>query len=286
MGDAVLMFGIGATKAGTTWLYRYLAGHPDCHLHSIKELHFFDTLDLGTRGARLKTLGDLRARLLAKQGAGKPGLDRRLSDVERLMALVADGNEDDYLAYLNADRKHKRLIADITPAYSLLSEGRLKRMAGMAAQVRFIYLMRDPVDRLWSHVRMIARRRSETGRDITRRAGAILGRVLRGEEAHIAARGDYRGVLTRIGAALNPAQGFLTFYEELFARETTDRLCAFLGIGAGHAALPAPAHVGVPLEMTPAQRAETAAWLKPQYDFVAARMGRLPTRWEANMVGV
>ena len=47
MSEATLMFGVGATKAGTSWLYRYLADHPECHLRSIKELHFFDALDTG-----------------------------------------------------------------------------------------------------------------------------------------------------------------------------------------------------------------------------------------------
>ena len=38
----------GATKAGTSWLYRYLLGHPDCHLRAIKELHFLNSAEDGT----------------------------------------------------------------------------------------------------------------------------------------------------------------------------------------------------------------------------------------------
>ena len=34
MGDATLLFGIGAAKAGTTWLYRFLAAHPEVRLRS------------------------------------------------------------------------------------------------------------------------------------------------------------------------------------------------------------------------------------------------------------
>ncbi|WP_095589924.1 sulfotransferase [Actibacterium ureilyticum] len=286
MGDAVLMFGMGATKAGTSWLYRYLAGHPDCHLRSVKELHYFDTLDFGNRAGRAKALRSRHAELAGRRGGDGATRAARMADLAALADLVESGNDDAYLAYLNAGRKQERLVGDMTPAYALLSEGRLRQMAGMAAQVRFIYLMRDPVERLWSHVRMIARRRSPSARDIAGLAGALLGRVLSGAEDHIAARGDYRAVLGRIDRALDPRQVFLAFSEDLFSGAVLDKLCAFLGIGARSADLTRAAHVGVPVEMNAVQRAEAAAWLKPQYDFVAARMGRLPAAWEANTVGV
>ena len=57
MAAPVLMFGVGAAKSGTSWLYQYLAAHPDCHLRSIKELHFFDTRDMGNRDWYLRDLG-------------------------------------------------------------------------------------------------------------------------------------------------------------------------------------------------------------------------------------
>ena len=41
----VVLLCIGAAKAGTDWLHRQLSMHPECHLRSIKELHYFDALD-------------------------------------------------------------------------------------------------------------------------------------------------------------------------------------------------------------------------------------------------
>ena len=37
-----LVIGIGAQKAGTTWLYRYLRTHPQVGMSPIKELHYWD----------------------------------------------------------------------------------------------------------------------------------------------------------------------------------------------------------------------------------------------------
>jgi hypothetical protein len=48
---ARLVYCIGATKAGTGWVYQYLRAHPECHMRTLKELHFFDTLEFGLTGS-------------------------------------------------------------------------------------------------------------------------------------------------------------------------------------------------------------------------------------------
>ncbi|MBK1637069.1 sulfotransferase family protein [Rhodovulum adriaticum] len=290
MSEATLLFGVGATKAGTSWLHGYLAAHPQCHLRSIKELHFFDMAEAGKLEKARAELQETRAALAAKPMPGAP--DRaaarrsRLHDMAALEQVYAQGDESGYLSYLREGQGDARLIADITPAYSLLPVGRLKRMAAMTSDVRFVYLLRDPVERMWSHVRMIARRRAAPGEDIGPRAGRILKRALRGEEAHIIERGDYRAVLGRLWAAVDPSRLFLGFYEELFSQAMIDRLCDFLGIAPRPAPLTERVHEGVPVPMSAAQRAAAAAALASQYDFVAERLGRMPPQWAAHRVGV
>lgn len=287
------MFGVGATKAGTSWLYSYLAGHPQCHLRSVKELHFFDAIDEGRRDKQAAQFEAEREMLTrrAETGAGSPEKRaeraQRIADLGTFADVLRAGDEAAYLAYLEAGAAaDSRLIADITPGYALLSEGRLKRMAAMAPDTRFVYLLRDPVERLWSHVRMIARRRAATGEDITERAGRILRRVLRGEEDHIARRGDYRAVLGRLRAAVAPSRLFTAFYEELFSDQGVARLCAFLGLSPAPAPLAERVHEGVPVPMSDAQRRAAADWLRPQYDYVAASLGPVPSVWRAHMAGV
>lgn len=67
-----LLFGIGAPKAGTSWLHRYLSGHPDCHFPAQKESHYFDRL------ARSKTHPDLSLHV-----AEAEHLQNRIAVVER-----------------------------------------------------------------------------------------------------------------------------------------------------------------------------------------------------------
>ncbi|SIO27927.1 Sulfotransferase family protein [Rhodovulum sp. ES.010] len=290
MTQATLLFGLGATKAGTSWLYRYLEAHPECHLRAIKELHYFDALEAGRLHRARDEIDRARAALAARpvpaDRVRAEARARRLKDMADWSAALARGDEAAYLDYLGAGRGERRLVADITPAYALLPAARLRLMAAMASDVRFVYLLRDPVARLWSHVRMIAHRRAAPGEALGPRARRILARVLKGGEAHIAARGDYRAVLSRLWDAIDPSRLFLGFYEELFSQSAVDRLCGFLGVGPRAAALQVRVHAGPDLSMTAVQRAAAAAWLAPQYDFVAERLGRLPAEWQSQRVGV
>lgn len=287
MPAPVLMFGVGAAKSGTSWLYRYLADHPDCHLRTIKELHFFDARDLGNRDWYLRDLSRkaeaLERRIAADEGPAPADEIIRLADLKLYARVLEKGETDGYLAFLMEEREEERLVGDITPGYALLSEETLREMAGLHGDVRFVYVMRDPVARLWSHVRMVARRRARG--DLRRQAGRILDAVLLGGEPQIADRGDYRGTVGRLRAAVAPEKLFLCTYEELFDGATLARLCAFLGI-AERQGRPARVNAGARIDMTAVQKQRAAAWLRPQYDFVAASMGAMPPAWQAGLAGI
>lgn len=276
-----IMLGVGATKAGTSWLHSYLSGHPECHFRSIKELHFFDSLENGRLERALEShrreAGAIRDRL--QRGRAGVGASTRLRDREDWIGVLERGEDiGAYIDYLTRDAGAARIAGEVTPAYALLPEKRLMRMARMVPDVRFVYVMRDPVARLWSHVRMIAGRRDAAGRVEAGRAGRILRRVFRGEEPQIALRGDYRGALEKLSRAVDPSRLLVLIFEDLVAGGAIERLCEFLGI-APRRAERAPVHVGQPVAMTMGQRRDARDWLAPQYDFVAEWLGARPTGW-------
>lgn len=288
MAAPVLMFGVGAAKSGTSWLYRYLAEHPECHLRTIKELHFFDARDLGNRDWYLRDMARkaeaLERRIAASEATAPVDDIVRLADLRLYARVLERGETEGYLAFLMEERAEERVVGDITPGYSLLSEKTLREMAGLSADVRFVYVMRDPVERLWSHVRMVARRRARG--DLRRQAGRILDKVLVGGETHISERGDYSGTVERLKAAVPPERLFLCTYEELLTQPVLDRLCAFLGIRPLPGAFEKRVHSGVEISMSDSQRQRAAAWLRPQYDYVAANLGALPPAWQASLAGI
>lgn len=288
MAAPVLMFGVGAAKSGTSWLYDYLAGHPDCHLRSIKELHFFDTREMGNRDWYLRDFTRkaerLERRIVTGGSNARTGQIVHLAEL-RLYARVLDkGDTSGYLAFLTEGREEERVVGDITPGYGLLSEDTFREMAALHDDVRFVYVMRDPVERLWSHVRMIASRRARG--DLQKQAARILEDVLAGDAPQIADRGDYAGTITRLMAAVAPEKRFICTSEELFDKSGLARLCAFLGIKALKGQTERRVHGGVEVAMTDTQRQRAVAWLRPQYDYVAANMGALPPAWQASLAGM
>lgn len=272
MHAPTLCFCVGATKAGTTWLYQFLALHPDCYLRKVKELHFFDGLEGGTaqgRAARMQ-----RALNRAK------AVTARTDDAKALIAVLKSGDEAQYLAYLQDGANNPRVVADITPAYGLLSVERLRKMAALLPDVKFVYLMRDPVARLWSHVRMSARRQ---GGDFATRAAQVFEDVLAGRQADVTDRGDYQSVLGRLDAAIDPSRLLVMFQEVLMTVPGVDRLCAFLGIAFQQPDFDRRVYEGQALAITADQLSRARLALRRQYDFAASRLGTLPDAWLRNM---
>ncbi len=282
-----LMFCTGATKAGTSWLHRYVSDHPDCHMRAIKELHYFDSVafdDYDTWIEEAQTRQDQALmRSVKVSGPAKEVQQRMLRDTADWLNLLERRSRDDaaYLAYLETGRTDETLVGDMTPAYALLAENWLKEMAKLTPDVRFVYLLRDPVARLWSHCRMIANRRAADQSEIQPRSVNILKRTHKGKEPEIVRRCDYAGPLKRMRAALDPSQWRVFFYEELFRDETIADLCRFLGISEAKADFGKKIMEGPGAEMEPGQYERAREFLAPQYDYLRETFDRLPAGWDA-----
>ena len=283
-GLPTLLFCVGAARAGTSWLRGYLRSHPQCHLRAVDELHYFDALDGKGLGELYLAQSKLRDGFRAHLSAGKGSPDRmrrQIDDRTDWLRVLDHGAEDipSYLAYLTAGADDARLVGDLTPAYALLTQQRLRQMAGIAPDVRFIYLLRDPVERLWSHVRTVSRQRSPEGTVVRQRTNRILARTLDGEEEQIVVRGDYRAAITKLRAAIDPDRLLFVFYEEMFEEAGLRRILDFLGLRWHAPAVSRAEYEGRALGMLHDHRRDARRTLAPQYDFVAEAMGRVPDTW-------
>ncbi len=101
---------IGAQKAGTTSLHRYLARHPQVNASTVKEVHFFDNKNHFQRGERW------------------------------------------YRAHFPLQREANRHMrcGEATPFY-LFCPVTAARLAALMPQAKIIALLRNPVDRAYSH---------------------------------------------------------------------------------------------------------------------------------------
>ena len=297
MGEPVVMYCVGATKAGTSWLYRYLHGRDDCHFRSVKELHYFDTFEADARDKQLQQFLTGRDRFVktrveaeqAKKGWKVRNMDRRIADMDELIRVIGGVRDRDaaYIDYLHSGIDGQRLVGDMTPGYSLLDENMYRQMEQASPNTRFVFLMRDPVERLWSHVRMQAKRFLQPGEEVEIKAGRILNRTMnKGQETHIPARGDYRGTVQRLRAALPPGKLLVEYAENLLTEAGLKRLCAFLGLPMQAAETQERVHEGIKISLDDEQRSQTARFLEHQYEWAAQNVGPLPEAWQNNLARV
>lgn len=287
MADVTLLFGIGATKAGTSWLHAWLADHPEVHLWRHKELHYFDAHEFGNLGRQVAAARDRRTRIAARRDAATDperitALGDAVAEFDRYLALMATPGIDPaaYLRFLTERRGTAHVVGDVTPAYALLPVERLRFMAALNPVSRFVYLLRDPVERLWSNVRAMAGQKGGTATEVATRATRIFDRWTRGEEQAVAARSDYGGALRRLFAAVPERSRHVGFYEDLFGGAEAARISAFLGIANRPAPVDRAVNQGPAVALDPARRAIAAERLAAQYDEVKSLIGRVPDRWQ------
>lgn len=288
----VLMFGIGAPKCGTTWMHRYLAAHPDCHFRELKELHYFDTLnDLGFDWLLewlWKRVDNLEVYANTVAGKERERSLRELVDARDYLRLIEKRVDDrlGYSQYLLHGKGTKPLVGDITPAYALLPVRVLAEMAGMTARTRFVYLVREPVERLWSHVRMAVHHEKVDPADFDRRAREVLADELAGRtdpKRPLIEYSDYAGTIARITEAIPAEKTLILCQEHLLTRQGVRRLCRFLGIRHVEADLKSAVNEGRPSDLPEELRAEARRVLRPQYEFAARYFKHLPDNWLATM---
>ena len=268
----ILAVSLGAAKSGTSWLFDQLAGLLGVHAPVSKEQHYFNNLD----ESREAHIAKLEARLVKHTANGNAA---RADEVRAQLAMF-NGDASGYLSHVAAGAKTQDVVLDFTPAYGLLSRERLLDIQNFA-NTRYIFVMRDPVARLWSNIRMDARRAVRQGGDFAETSHEMLESVLAGGKPAIRARGDYKGMLDRF-SGLDAKRVFVSFYEELFTNETMTRICDFLEIAARPLAFDKRVNEGRALALVEADRERAANYLKPQYAAVQAHMGRLPESWKQN----
>lgn len=297
MTTPVVLFCVGATKAGTTGFYRLLHDHPACALPAVKEAHYWDTFDPALRAKQVaayeRRLGELAAQkaqaAALERGWQVRNLERRITDMTALIAVLQGDRSDDaaYLRWLTEGRGPGHVFADITPHYASLPDTVLHRMVAASPQARVIYLLRDPLDRLWSHIRMQARRQRQDHEIYEEKANNILYRILHhGQETHILERGDYAAVIRKLRRVVPQERLHIVFAEDLRTLQGAAKVCDMLGIAAPAALPEGAAHAGPPVVMLDKLRLRAQKLLYEQYDWVARNIGPLPQRWQENSVRI
>lgn len=282
-----LLYVIGAQKAGTTWFHQQYAGHPEVHF-ARKEFHYWNARRspyANFRAVPVQPLLGTLERLRGKLGDLAMHLGQRVGDgvLAWRMLLAAPEDHSDYRqALLRRMPATARITGDITPNYAQLATRTFVEMAALHPDARFIFIMRDPVDRLWSGVRHRLRRwHGRRGVDPTL-AARWFEMSLEDEMNADLIASRYDLTIQRLERAGIGDRVLFMFYESMFTEAGLARINDFLGLTVHNAD-------------TDKRALETAKWavepsgavldlaatvLQPTYTFVRDRFGaEVPDGW-------
>ena len=262
------LLGTGCQKGGTTWLFHYLKESPQFVAGFRKEYHVFDAIDLPGESYRRDEITEAAAAVLDRARAGGP------VNAQIMMLAALQANPDfyyDFFAGLLATRPEGRLAADVTPTYGLLSAERFRAIRAefgrRGVRTASVFLMRDPVDRVLSQMRMQVRRKAD-------RFQRPLDEVLLRRHRHkgYSSRTRYDLTLSALDEAFDPADIYVAFYEDLFTEDRIREICVFLGIDVHPPRFDVRSNASPPAtDISEATLRTVAEHFRPVYEAVAAR---------------
>ncbi|OYU20131.1 MAG: hypothetical protein CFE34_01500 [Rhodobacteraceae bacterium PARR1] len=268
-----LVIGLGAMKSGTTWLSDYLGRHPGFFHAPIKEMNVFN------RRWPNPLQGDGPAFRLwrMEEIVLDPSFPRSGKLRMQLRALAELGRietDQDYLAFFARRMRGQGAFGEISPSYALLPPEALRQMAGLTDDVRFVFLMRDPVARMASQIQHLRRRlRRESTVD------EVMAEVLPGSP--LWQRGEYGRTLDALAVA--GVRFKVLIYEDMFQDSTIRDLCHWLGLAHSAPDFAKRLNVAQGDPLTGAQLDQLRDKLAPVYADLAARFGAdrpMAWRWE------
>lgn len=271
----VMFFVIGAQKSGTSWLHSYLVAHPQVSMGPIKEYHYFNkfhgSVENDCRAPRLQSFWRWFARgnLLLRVGEAKSVVSA---------AIAAFGSGRSYLDIVRGDQKDARAFGDVSPAYGILGADAFQEMRDIYPNTKFVFVMRDPVDRLWSNARMRARRKGYDLDAQSREYTNLLDRAL--THPRMFGYSDYARTIEELERVVPSEDILYLFYETLFSDEGVKELCDFLGLDFVPGEYSTRVFKGLNADVS-ADWARTAEGrLSHVYSFVRSRFGdRVPAGW-------
>lgn len=212
--EKIFVLGVGAQKAGTSWLHSYLCQCRGVDMGYIKEYHVWDAV-----------YSPLCQNFVVDKNS------RVLDDMSKYRFFMQN-NPGFYESFFNNILSDGyRVTGDITPSYSVLSAKQLsvikQKIHNIGANVKCIFLMRDPVERCWSAAKMHCTRHqfNDVVEDLLRK---------RYKTDQYAFRTRYERICENLEDAFSPDELYYGFYESMFTDEEITRLSNFIGLSPNY----------------------------------------------------
>ena len=209
-----LFLSVGAMKAGTTWMYQVLSHHPDIYFTPEKEIHYFAHAYVSDENPLNPTARLMRAKAHAgidPERNHPAGVRRRLLWTANYLSEPID---DIWYRNLFAFRRQQTWCADFSNLYAHIEPAGWERIRAQADRLRVIYTMRDPIKRLWSHMKFHMQ--------FVGKADAVASITPGWTQEFLMKRfmwkhAEYGDVVRRLNRSLDQAETRFYFYEDVHA---------------------------------------------------------------------
>jgi hypothetical protein len=248
----VFVLGVGAQKAGTSWLHSQVNNCPEADLGIIKEYHVWDAVF--TDLAEIITLDE-----------GKTEND--IIKLRRNMQVTSGVYENYFRSLIGGGI---RLTGDFTPSYATLSAEHFleikHRLEKSGFAVKVIFVMRDPVERMWSGFRMRLKKLQAKGLLIPDDELMAQFDIYSAGKQRVA-RSRYDKTLAAIRTSFHSDDVYIGFYEKLFEQDTLKDISDFLGIDLTHSDVAARINEGNPISLSSEVRVALKGKYSEVYEF-------------------
>jgi len=212
--------GIGAMKAGTSWLDQNLRQHPEVWMPPHKELRYFEKGMLQRKPKNnIRRLTKLRQPSVRSTFFKYPGW---------MLKFFLGKRTDTWYSSLFQPQK-EQICGEISPDYAKLDEETIAHMHALMPDLKILFIMRNPIERAWSHILW-----DYCGGDGPHNLDKISLEkcIAHAESKSSRIRGDYLRTLRVFESQFSREQIFLAFFEEMteHPEELMRRLYTFLGV--------------------------------------------------------
>ena len=206
-------------------------------------------------------------------------IEARVKRLQALQDFFSIRDLESYVDYLTRNSRGAAAFGEITPSYALLPSRAFAEMDVALPGARYIFIMRDPVDRLWSQVRYAAQR----AKYAERKPNRLFRKALQYPE--FVGRSGYQRTITELERVIPPERILYLFFETLVAPETgpveVRRIETALGLQPRETEpdrFETPANASREDELTPTNEVAAQQLFIPEYKFVNERFG-IPSGW-------
>jgi len=186
---------------------------------------------------------------------------------------------DDWYGRIFKLARAKQICGELTPEYAILPDAGIEHMLRLKPDLKIIFLMRDPIDRAWSSLRM------------SQRAGAFKNVRSHIERQSFLGMSDYMSTIERYRRFVPPENLLLLYFDDVKARprEVLERVCGFLGISfaeGNFSNIEAAVQKGHEAELSPDAYAELKDALAPIYERLLELENPIVKEWYRKHFGV